>query len=103
MVDQWGFQPQFQRSERCVLCDWTTGRKVWYGYEESNLNLNVRSVPSFPLNDTRKKSGWPPRPRTWNLRVQSAARCQIAPAASGMPGRIDARIERAAQLLRLLG
>ena len=55
MVDQWGFQPPFQRSERCVLCDWTTGRKLWYGYEESNLNLNVRSVPSFPLNDTRVK------------------------------------------------
>ena len=28
--------------------------KTWYGYEGSNLNLNVRSVPSYPLNDTRK-------------------------------------------------
>ena len=35
--------------------DWTTGRKTWYGYEESNLNLNVRSVLSCPLNDTRVK------------------------------------------------
>ena len=50
---------------------------TWYGYEESNPNLNVRSVPSCPLNDTRKKSGWPPRPRTWNLLSQSQTRCQL--------------------------
>ena len=30
--------------------------KTWYGYEESNPNLNVRSVLSFPLNDTRKNT-----------------------------------------------
>ena len=54
MVDQWGFQPQFQRSERCVLCKLDDRPKIWYGYEESNPNLNVRSVLSFPLNDTRK-------------------------------------------------
>ena len=27
--------------------------KNWYGYEESNPNLNVRSVLSCPLDDTR--------------------------------------------------
>ena len=103
MVGQWGFQPQFQRSERCVLCDWTTGREFWYGYEESNLNLNVRSVLSCPLNDTREKSGWPPRPRTWNLLSQSQTRCQlrqrpVARRAGFEPATCGVKVRRSAEL-----
>src|SRR5215470_6354314 len=77
MVDQWGFQPQSQRPERCVLCGWTTGRKPWYGYEESNLNLNVRSVLSCPLNDTRENLAGRPglEPGTSAFRARCAANC----------------------------
>lgn len=62
-----------------------TANKTWYGYEEWNPNLNVRSVLSCPLNGTREKSGWPPRPRTWNLLSQSQTRCQLRqrPVAAG--------------------
>jgi hypothetical protein len=28
---------------------------TWHGHEELNPDLNVRSVPSFPLNDAREK------------------------------------------------
>jgi hypothetical protein len=41
---------------------------TWYGYRDLNPNLNVRSVLSCPLNDTRIDFVWPPRLRTWNLR-----------------------------------
>ena len=85
LVDQWGFQPQSQRPERCALCDWTTGRELWRGHEESNLNRNVRSVPSCPLNDTRERNGWRARLRTWNLSGQSRLLRQLsyAPMAAG--------------------
>ena len=59
MAGQWGFQPQFQRSERCVLCDLDDRPKSWYGHEESNPDLYVRSVPSCPLDDARVKL-WQP-------------------------------------------
>ena len=51
--------------------------KTWYGYEESNLNLNVRSVLSCPLNDTRKKLAGRPglEPGTSAFRVRRAANC----------------------------
>ena len=77
MVDQWGFQPQFQRSERCVLCKLDDRPQIWYGYEESNPNLNVRSVLSFPLNDTRKKLAGRPglEPGTSAFRARRAAHC----------------------------
>ena len=29
--------------------------KIWYGHEESNSDLYVRSVPSCPLDDARVK------------------------------------------------
>ena len=85
MVDQWGFQPQSQRPERCVLCDWTTGRKPWYGYEESNLNLNVRSVLSCPLNDTRENLAGRPglEPGTSAFRARRAAKLRQRPVAGG--------------------
>ena len=51
--------------------------ETWYGYEESNLNLNVRSVLSCPLNDTRKKLagrlGF--EPGTSAVRARRAANC----------------------------
>ena len=85
MVDQWGFQPQSQRPERCVRCDWTTGRKPWYGYEESNLNLNVRSVLSCPLNDTRENLAGRPglEPATSAFRARRAAKLRQRPVAGG--------------------
>ncbi len=77
MAGPWGFQPQSQRSERCVLCDLNDRPKTWYGYEESNPNLNVRSVLSYPLNDTRKKMAGRPglEPGTSAFRSRRAARC----------------------------
>ena len=33
--------------------------KIWYGHEESNSDLYVRSVPSCPLDDARVKL-WQP-------------------------------------------
>ena len=51
--------------------------QTWYGYEESNPNLNVRSVPSCPLNDTRKKLAGRPglQPGTSAFRARRAANC----------------------------
>ena len=88
MVDQWGFHPQFQRSERCALCDWTTGRKTWYGHEESNPNLNVRSVLSCPLNETRKKLAGRPglEPGTSAFRARRAAGPRGRPASGQWQG-----------------
>ena len=85
MVDQWGFQPQFQRSERCVLCELDDRPEIWYGYEESNPNLNVRSVLSCPLNDTRENLAGRPglEPGTSAFRARRAAKLRQRPVAGG--------------------
>ena len=49
-----GLEPEFQRSERRVLSSLDEGR-IGTGMPAPNGNLNVRSVLSCPLNDTRMK------------------------------------------------
>ena len=52
MAGQWGLQPQFQRSERCVLCLWTTGRETNL-VETERIELSSAGCrPAvLPLND----------------------------------------------------
>ena len=59
--------------------------KPWYGYEDSNLNLNVRSVLSCPLNDTREKLAGRPglEPGTSAFRARRAAKLRQRPVAGG--------------------
>ena len=51
---------------------------IWYGHEESNPDLYVRSVPSCPLDDARVKTlaGRPGlEPGTSAFRARRAANC----------------------------
>ena len=57
--------------------------KTWYGYEESNPNLNVRSVPSCPLNDTRVKVWLAAQASNPEPSESESDALPIAPAASG--------------------
>ena len=51
LVQPSGVEPESRHSERRALSNWTMAG--WYGYVDSNHGLNVRSVLSCPLNDTR--------------------------------------------------
>ena len=51
LVQPSGVEPESRHSERRALSHWTMAG--WYGYVYSNHGLNVRSVLSCPLNDTR--------------------------------------------------
>ncbi len=77
-----GSRSRIRRLKASDPCQLDNRAKTWYGYEESNPNLNVRSVLSYPLNDTRKN--WLAAQAS-NLEPPRSERGAppIAPAASG--------------------
>jgi hypothetical protein len=57
--------------------------KTWYGHEESNPDLYVRSVPSYPLDDARVKLWLAAQASNLEPSESESDALPIAPAASG--------------------